>query len=234
MTKFIGVVNGIEYDNVKDYNDAIQKAVETGESINASSHTTTEPDQQKKTYNQDYDDVLGMIDLDKLTGTGQDTDILDDVAEKYNIAAGKAVAKIAKDELNDAEQEQFIHIVRENLATISDMKNSNDKAMANNNNDIKNIIRNIDNLNARLANAQKSLEKKRTQGNILSHANDILNMESDYFSAMIKKVPAQHTNKPQVNGTERQPAQESRTIEVPENAVEGVKKFLNEVFGITL
>ena len=40
-TIFEGIVNGVKFDNVKDYNDAITKAIATGEPIQASSNTKT-------------------------------------------------------------------------------------------------------------------------------------------------------------------------------------------------
>ena len=47
-TKFKGVVNGVEFDNVTDYNTAISKAIETGVLRSASSNTEVieEPDEE--------------------------------------------------------------------------------------------------------------------------------------------------------------------------------------------
>ena len=58
MKKFNGIVNGITYDNKKDYHEAVSKAVEAGE-VNARSEyvEVDEPKEPEKLYQLTKEDV---------------------------------------------------------------------------------------------------------------------------------------------------------------------------------
>lgn len=49
-TVFKGVVNGQEFDNVNDYNAAVQRCLAAGEQITAESHTNVAPEVQDTTF----------------------------------------------------------------------------------------------------------------------------------------------------------------------------------------
>lgn len=48
MTKFEGMVNGASFDTVEEYNEAVQKAIESGVGFTASTRTYTVEDSEKK------------------------------------------------------------------------------------------------------------------------------------------------------------------------------------------
>ena len=81
MKKFNGIVNGITYDNEKDYHEAVSKAVEAGE-VNAHSEyiEVVEPDESKKSekpyqltkedmdeirqFNKNYSEIKNLLTSD--------------------------------------------------------------------------------------------------------------------------------------------------------------------------
>ena len=81
MKKFNGIVNGITYDNEKDYHEAVSKAVEAGE-VNAHSEyiEVVEPDEPKKSekpyqltkedmdeirqFNKNYSEIKNLLTSD--------------------------------------------------------------------------------------------------------------------------------------------------------------------------
>ena len=81
MKKFNGIVNGVTYDNKKDYHEAVSKAVEAGE-VNAHSEyvEVVEPDEPKKSeksyqltkedmneirqFNKNYSEIKNLLTSD--------------------------------------------------------------------------------------------------------------------------------------------------------------------------
>lgn len=81
MTKFEGMVNGVSFDTVEEYNEAVQKAIESGVGFTASTRTYTVEDSEKKNeqVSADCHPVdLPEYDLDKIDDkfTEEDLDVI--------------------------------------------------------------------------------------------------------------------------------------------------------------
>lgn len=81
MTKFEGKVNGVSFDTVEEYNEAVQKAIESGVGFTASTRTYTVEDSEKtnEQVSTDWQSVdLPEYDLDKIDDkfTGEDLDVV--------------------------------------------------------------------------------------------------------------------------------------------------------------
>lgn len=78
MTKFEGMVNGVSFDTVEEYNEAVQKAIESGVGFTASTRTYTVEDSEKKNeqVSAECPSVdLPEYDLDKIDDKFTDEDL---------------------------------------------------------------------------------------------------------------------------------------------------------------
>lgn len=101
---FKGIINGKEFDNVKDYNEEMNRLLSSGESVTASSSTNIveETPQDKENYHFDADDFLpffGSDDnihyLDRLVGE-------DDKLNKESLAYAEKTFGAAYSDLSKA------------------------------------------------------------------------------------------------------------------------------------
>ena len=84
-TKFIGIVNGVEYNNVADYNTAINEAMKTGV-VNASTRTETVDSEPEAVH-----DLSEVVKEPVKTFVGVVNGVEYDTVEAYNDAVNNAI-----------------------------------------------------------------------------------------------------------------------------------------------
>lgn len=84
-TKFIGIVNGVEYNNVADYNTAINEAMKTGV-VNASTRTETVDNEPEEVH-----DLSEVVKEPVKTFVGVVNGVEYDTVEAYNDAVNNAI-----------------------------------------------------------------------------------------------------------------------------------------------
>lgn len=190
MVKFEGKVNGQTFDNVADYNQALQEALNNSGLVNASSRTYTSTEEPENEGQQelvdsnpefqqllDNYDFLPMVcagDLDKL-GPNDNKDILQDWTARLSIDKAKRIVEY----LNNCENEDILNKYRSAMAEIRiSMKklNSQNYVLRNKVNDaLKSLDVEMDNTNQRILVAEAELkEAQNNLCNIKSRKNTVL------------------------------------------------------------
>lgn len=190
MVKFEGKVNGQTFDNVADYNQALQEALNNGGLVNASSRTYTSteepeneeqqaladlnPEFQQLLDNYDFLPKVCVEDLDKL-GPNDNKDIIQDWTDRLGIDKAKRIVEY----LNNCENEDILNKYRSAMAEIGiSMKklNSQNYVLRNKVNDaLKSLDVEMDNTNQRILVAEAELkEAQNNLCNIKSRKNTVL------------------------------------------------------------
>lgn len=252
MYKFSGNVNGVKYDTLEEYNKAITEAMGKQQPITASYQTEMVADETESSSNkqidnqdihnetsklQDFNKKLYRFDLDQLDGTQGDYKLIDNFKGLMMPEKAKELAKEAKEALSETEQEIFVDNIRKHIKNIDTDIKFNKEALQAANNDVTNRIALVGQLQKKLAAAKETLEKSRVQVNVLKHADEILQAESDFYNATIKKVPessdASKTSNPiETTCQESKPQQETSIWDspFPQYNKEHVKNLLKEIF----
>lgn len=94
-TIFEGTVNGVKFDNVKEYNEYLMKLIETGKPVSASTKTTTIDEEVTNSDNNPFFKFPGFDEtepeysyknrMDSLTGSEMDNEILDNVNDHLDL-----------------------------------------------------------------------------------------------------------------------------------------------------
>ena len=226
MTKFEGIVNGVTYTNVNDYNEALTKAIESGESVNATSHTTVENDPEpvaepvaepvnRVCYNE-YVKSTGMLpefDLDTLCG-----DPVDDTA-KADYYCRKCLSKKALDNVlakynnfNDADKKQYRKDLKELIA-----KNKNSKEVTQ-----KSIIVTEE----KCRKIEDELDNANRENGICLTADEILLAEQNFYEELYKAVKSADANTGCVPTGGRDYSQHQPQDDI----FDGFYKLLTEIF----
>lgn len=204
-TIFEGTVNGTKYNNVQDYNQALLNAINSGEQVEATSHTSQVEDveSQSKTENSLS---LPEFDLNTLNGDPSHDDLLIRAFTRNQIS--DSVCEAIIDDLNNAsveKREEGLNAYRKKLNHLKVASDTNDQAY-------ECILKDI-------ASLEQQRAKKETQQNILDSSDDILTNEIDFYDRIIQTV--EDTNKP------TQPSETTNELD----QLDQVRRLLKEIFG---
>lgn len=113
VKKFVGVVNGVKYDCVEDYNDAIQTAINSGIAINAYTETNiVNPSCECEECEECEED-----DTDYFPYFNEDDDLYLNVLATENIDADNKAMRVCDNYLKDCKPQ-----ILENLKTFTDQE----------------------------------------------------------------------------------------------------------------
>lgn len=246
MYKFSGNVNGTQYDTLEEYNKAITEAMEKQQPISASYQTEMVTDETEIPSEKQLDDPnthcetsklcdfnkkLCRFDLDQLNGTSDDDKIMNEFIDKTNPEKAKELAKTAKESLSETEQSVFVNNIRKHIAKIDADRKYNIEALQTAQSEVNNAFVTVGQLQKKLTAAKESLEKSKSHLNILKHADEILQAESEFYNATIKKIP--DTQKPVETSCKECNPQQEKSLwdsQFPQYNREHVKNFLKELF----
>lgn len=198
MTKFEGMVNGVSFDTVEEYNEAVQKAIESGVDFTASTRTYTVEDSEKENeqVSADCNPVdLPEYDLDNIDDkfTDEDLDVIltsfhSDVADlvKENIlrkvqeeypstdALRQLVGKIAKFE------RQLKCTEKATTAKITNIRENNDLS--------ESLLKRIEKLYSDNNGIKKQLD-------ILNKSSQVLKKEIDFYNGVLDSINRECINR---------------------------------------
>lgn len=221
MKKFEGLVNGVKYTSREDYNEAVKEAFNKDGAVNASFTFTEEPDEVQ--FGQSLENILSRFDLDQLDGSNDD-ELLEAAKNEYTLDNAKKDAKLAKDTLSEEDQHRFVDEILNNIKDINDDIRHNEGAAEIATHDVESAENIVKKITAQLDQAKKYLDIAQSKNNILKNAHTVLNLEKEYFEAMIKKTDDQVPE----NITEDKPTDDT------EDTFSGVQKLLNEIFDMNI
>ncbi len=240
MYKFIGNVNGVQYDTVEKYNKAITEAMEKQQPIAASYHTEEVTEDNHKSSTEatqsklhEFNDKIQRFKLDKLSGTDEDHEIINAFKAGHSIEKAEELAKEAKDALSEQDQNLFVRNIRSNITHLDVDLGCNDKVMAITETYINNKFAEVGRLQKQLAEAKEGLAKARKHRTILERAGEILTAEKEFYNHMIKPVDPE-TDQIKTQCKECKPQTEvdlGSESEFPHCSREHVKNLLEEIFG---
>lgn len=187
-TKFIGIVNGVEFDNVKEYNNAITKAIEEGSLVNASSQT--------QVVDEPSSLLLGF-----------------DGSEKANAYVDKYIS--LNDEENANKLKELHEMLCNNYEVVlREIHNMDEHAVENYLSEVNNILQviNADILktntveakkNARIKELEAEAEEYKKDIYILNNSKNILNKWNKYYNAiaeiLLSQCPAETQDKENIS-----------------------------------
>lgn len=247
-TKFVGTVNGVEYNNVKEYNDAVNKVLEAGENLEASSRTETVEDDEENTCNQckncscceddklakDMEIYLTTVDLNEdLDGTVNDDSLISDVKAAYSIERAKEIAADIKKRCSEEQQNGFIKDVVRTIKTIDGDIQKNNAATEVLNEEVSDKVKRLTCLREQITKVQRELNNIRSKQAVLRNAKTVLDIERAHFGAMIKPIDnIKESIEPTTTIEEKAPQEESVTYEQMLDSYKGIKKLLDEIIGL--
>lgn len=181
MTKFEGMVNGVSFDTVEEYNEAVQKAIESGVDFTASTRTYTVEDSEKENeqVSADWNPVdLLEYDLDKIDDKFTDEE-LDVILTSFH----SDVADLVKENILRKVQEEYpstdtLRQLVDKIAKFEHQLKCTEKAAAAK---ITNIRENNDLSESLL----KRIEKLHSDNNGIKKQLDILNKSSQVLKKEI-------------------------------------------------
>lgn len=233
--KFVGVVNGVEYDNVQDYNDALIKAIHSG---NVNAYTKTENccnccENECGCNDECEDNDLPNINYlpgffengEEVTSEYVDNNVNgscegDWTNHYHNLARelGDNLREIeeALNKFNSEDRKEYLKDIDEVLNKINQDKEANNEA--------------LNRLHASLTDLNNSI-------NVCNRGASIIKLYKDFYETLRDRVACQegeeNVNDVHTTVVEVTPQKEVSIDEMPlEQEVENVvKKFLNKLFG---
>lgn len=233
--KFIGVVNGVEYDNVQDYNDALTKAIHSG---NVNAYTKTEnccnccenecgcndECENKELPNINY--LPGFFEngeevtseyVDNNTNGFCDGDWVNHY-HNLQVELGDNLREIreALNKFNSEDRKEYLKDIDEVLNKINQDEEANNEA--------------LNRLHASLADLRNSIS-------VCKRGVNIINLYKDFYKVLRDEVVSQESienvNDVRTSVVEVTPQKEVSVDEMTlEQEVENtVKRFLNKLFG---
>ena len=255
-TKFIGVVNGVEYNNVAEYNKAITEAMKAG-NVDAYTKTVTvdnEPEQadpgmcadcdcrncdckecdQCECEENTVDFLPGFYESgDFLTSDYIDKNIGDleklwNVAQDINEELGEKM-KFIIEELDDFQEDDFrdyLEDINEVLNKIAEDKAKNDKAK-------DTYIKKLNDLHTRLETIQKEIQEAKEVITIAERADALITVYGNFYNNLNNIVNNRQVNdkeSPTTTIVEKKPQEEFTTANMDE-IKSALHKILNTIFG---
>lgn len=228
-TKFKGIVNGVEFDNVNDYNIAITKAIEDGTLKSASSNTEVV---EKRCEN---------------CNCGENEECNCACHQKVNMLPGFDKAGDVNSYVDDyADNPASIELLKEYLAdnlekVAAKVSTMDDHSLEVYKGDLQDILFNIIAEDKKLTtNAMKEakaeIKKFREQLDLADRALGVLNIWDDYYKAVLDVVndhmscsPQEPTTEPVQDDDKEALAKETQDLQ---KAIEMLKKGLKDWCGI--
>lgn len=225
MTVFEGIVNGVTYGTVEEYNDAIQKAMASGEDFTASTKTYTvsddeadddmdnpgcdcgaDPDATNITVLEVLKSIPDSINLDELGGNDADVKYFKEVNDKFNDEQINDIVEKCK-KLKPVEVARIINAVTKSFTVLNNQAKVNITALAKTATKLQNIEENIDHLEERVEIINRDLEKLGVEHDKYKHAKrvsenaaKILNKEIEFGGSLISQLKSIN-GEPENNGS---------------------------------
>lgn len=194
---FHGVINGIEYDNVAEYNKALADALSGGGPISVKMTYEDVPDEERKIEQEmeDYDkfvcdhNMLPDFDLDLLTGDNcHDSNLIE--AAEHDAFSETHMNEILKSAelLHKGFRDKYVDDVADILAcTISDIED-NERAKAKIHTALAESAKIQKDLEARLKTESDRQDRLDAQLNICKNASIILARQQEFYDAIQKRL----------------------------------------------
>lgn len=146
-TIFEGTVNGVKFDNVKEYNERVRELMDAGESVNASTKTTIvdekdSQDNENPSTNLcfrlpgfDGTDPKYTSNMDSLNGTDHDCEVIDTVNDYLDLVENNIKTNVI-DNLNKADKLNYLSKVEDVIKKLDEDRCKTDSALKKLNNEI--------------------------------------------------------------------------------------------------
>lgn len=191
MTKFEGMVNGVSFDTVEEYNEAVQKAIESGVGFTASTRTYTVEDSEKKNEQvntewrpadlPEYD--LGKID-DKFTNEDLDVVLASFHSDVADLTKENILQKVQKEHPSTDTLRQLVDKIAKfehqlkctenaSAAKITIMRENNDLS--------ESLLKRIEKLNYDNDCIKKQLD-------ILNKSSQVLKKEIGFYNEVLDSI----------------------------------------------
>ena len=198
MTKFEGMVNGVSFDTVEEYNEAVQKAIESGVDFTASTRTYTVEDSEKENEQVSTEWCpadLPEYDLDKIDDKFTDED-LDVILASFH----SDVADLTKENILRKVQEEYpstdtLRQLVDKIAKFEHQLKCTEKASAakitimRKNNDLsESLLKRIEKLHSDNNGIKKQLD-------ILNKSSQVLKKEIGFYNDVLDSINRECINR---------------------------------------
>lgn len=264
MVKFEGKVNGQTFDNVADYNQALQEALNNGDFVNASSRTYTstekpenegqqalaESDFQQISNNYDVLPKVDVEDLDKLNPVDNE-DLLQDWADRFSIYNAKRIVEDLNNCDNEDLRDEYRRVMKEISDDLGRLFDQNDILQSKVDDALKSLDVEMDNANQRILVAEAELKEAQSNlCNIKSRMNvvlgdkrisddakSILDLEDDFYTYIYNNafcLPEPNESVCSCCGNSPCTCGTREARRPDPDALKALSKLIQDVFGVSL
>lgn len=240
VKKFVGVVNGVKYDCVEDYNDAIQTAINSGVAINAYTETNIvnpscececkcECEEDNTDYfpyfNEDDDLYLNVLATEN---AGDDVDAMEE-CENYLTTCKQQILDNLKS-FEDTELVDYLNSIEGVLGEIKDDYDNSNKVQ----DQIESRMRDRRNKMDKLAADQEEDAKKLE---VLGRGYQAMKKFQDFYKEILRNVIAESEKRHGcddgccVTTCEETKPQEEKMIYTTDELKSAVKTLMERLFG---
>ena len=180
-TIFKGTVNGKEFDNVKDYNEALLKAINSGEPVKATSKTESEEDTEDPNTDLSYldpsEDIYkdGFLYADRLVNGDEEDDAWAYADERERLEKRR---KEILDAVNEHQEDIDV------AALVQSYKNAFDGVES----DKQNNDATIRILNKKIERRKEDLKDYEEQLKIARHADIVIDLYKEHLNHVITSL----------------------------------------------
>lgn len=257
-TVFEGIVNGVKFDNVADYNKALTEAIQAGKVVQASSRTyskqndVNEPatchNECKVQANQNIPNYFIGLNkdnyyMDMITGNEEeDAHVLEQSREVLDQTYEEVVSsfdKLSLEQLND-----YKNNLSEVLTHLDDDKNKARTTIENKTKTRDELLNKVEAYKKMVETFENNVIQTENDLDVLYNCAELNNIMCEYYSDLISAVVEEisHRTSPKQNLSESHFNEPAKIGAVPcdttitetdkqrEMFVEGVKNLLNEIF----
>ena len=180
-TIFKGTVNGKEFDDVKAYNEALLKAISSGEPVKATSKTESKEDSEDPNADFSYldpsEDIYkdGFLYADRLVNGDEEDDAWAYADERERLEKRR---KELLDIVNEHQADIDVAALTERYkAAIDDVKDDSDRNQAT----IKSLCKKIEQ-------AEKDFKDLEGQLKVAHHAKIVIDLYKDHFANVVEAL----------------------------------------------
>lgn len=180
-TIFKGTVNGKEFDNVKDYNEALLKAINSGEPVKATSKTESEEDTEDPNADFSYldpsEDIYkdGFLYADRLVNGDEEDDAWAYADERERLEKRrKEILDAVNEHQADIDVVALVQSYKNAFNGVEGDKQSNDAT--------------IRILNKKIERRIEDLKDHEEQLKVAHHAKVVIDLYKDHFSDVITSL----------------------------------------------
>ena len=191
MTKFEGMVNGVSFDTVEEYNEAVQKAIESGVGFTASTRTYTVEDSERKNeqVSTEWRPVdLPEYDLDNIDDKFTDEDLDVVIASFHSDVADLMKENILRKVQKEHPSTDTLRQLVDKIAKFEHQLKCTEKAAAakitimRENNDLsESLLKRIEKLHSDNNGIKKQLD-------ILNKSSQVLKKEIGFYNGVLDSI----------------------------------------------